>query len=748
MAEHTTHSLSLSTTSHDTALCVILPNTLCGNINQLRELYDKAYELWPPHINLIYPFVAPESLPRAQEQIQAHFKNLLDLSKPKTVGLDEAGLFSNRKTDTIFLRESQDPSTSYLVTLRSLALQALGQSPSGCNLHLTIGQPEDKTLSARDFLLAKAELLPRLDFQVGALAILIRERMAGPESPCRMRLWGTIEVTDSKDAWRPVTPEYWTCQTVPSVSDIPLEESHEDDGHRESRAVVREGSTYYYNSQLDKWAICSEVEQNNEDATTVTVASYNVLIDSEYPPARDRETLLLRTMLSDSAMADILVLQEVSDDFLSYLLNDAEIQRRYPYTSHAPPSQVDVGPLPSLRNIVVLSRWAFNWRFVPFHRRHKGAVVALFGLNPSSETSEEQNLVIAGVHLTAGLTDGSVAAKRTELQRLTRYLKQNYNTEPWVVAGDFNITTSTYTIDTALKDKSITSHTKATLAAMEASISDAGLFDAWSAARVEAADDMGADNVGELFEGEDGATFDPRNNALAAGTTGTSHNRPQRYDRILVHPRKTFRIAHFNHFGQPQDIDGVHVVASDHNGIRASLEVLGKPDLPSGSHDPLLDLPFEHKRAIHNLSSTSDLKLVLEKHHMFPTNDEIQRWQHAFSVLKQAVLGVMDNAVSASSDIPLVLVPVGSYALGVWTSTSDVDCLCIGTISSKTFFKLVRQRLMRAENQGIRILRRVEANSGTMLELSVHGIDFDLQYCPAARVVERLVQIYVQQDNC
>jgi endonuclease/exonuclease/phosphatase family metal-dependent hydrolase len=748
MADHIPQTSSLSTTSHDTALCVIPPNTLCGNIDQLRELYDKAYELWPPHINLIYPFVAPESLPRAQEQIQAHFKNLLDLSEPKTVSLDEAGLFRNRKTDTIFLRESQDPSTSHLVSLRFLALQALGQSPSSCNLHLTIGQPEDKTLSARDFLLAKAELLPRLDFQIGALAILIRERTAGPESPCRMRLWGTIEVTDSKDAWRPVTPEYWICPTVPNVSDVPLEESHEDDSHMESKALVREGLTYYYSSRLNGWTVCSEAKQNNEDATMVTVASYNVLIDSEYPPARDRETLLLRTMLSDSAMADILVLQEVSDDFLSYLLNDAEIQRRYPYTSHAPPSQADIGPLPSLRNIVVLSRWAFSWRFVPFHRRHKGAVVALFGLNPTSDTSENQDLVVAGVHLTAGLTDGSVAAKRTELQRLTRYLQQNYNTEPWIVAGDFNITTSTYTIDTALKDKSITSHTKATLASMEAAISDAGLFDAWSAARVEAADDMGADDVEELFEGEDGATFDPRNNVLAAGITSTSHSRPQRYDRILIQPRKTFRIAHFNHFGQPQDINGAQAVASDHYGIRASLEVLGKPELPGGFHDTLLDLPLEHKRAIQNLSSTSDLTLVLKKHHMFPTNDEVQRWQHAFSVLKQAVLGVMDNAASSSSDIPLVLVPVGSYALGVWTSTSDVDCLCIGTISSKTFFKLVRQRLIRAENQGIRILRRVEANSGTMLELSVNGIDFDLQYCPAARVVERLVQFSVLQNNC
>jgi poly(A) polymerase Pap1 len=89
----------------------------------------------------------------------------------------------------------------------------------------------------------------------------------------------------------------------------------------------------------------------------------------------------------------------------------------------------------------------------------------------------------------------------------------------------------------------------------------------------------------------------------------------------------------------------------------------------------------------------------------------------------------------------MVVVPVGSYALGVWTSDSDIDCLCVGTISSKTFFKLARQRLVKAEGRGVRIMRKVEASTGTMLELSVNGVAMDLQYCPAARVVERYASL-------
>lgn len=50
--------------SYDTALCVIPPKHFWPLLNDLRSLYDKAYEKWPPHINLVYPFVQTENLPR------------------------------------------------------------------------------------------------------------------------------------------------------------------------------------------------------------------------------------------------------------------------------------------------------------------------------------------------------------------------------------------------------------------------------------------------------------------------------------------------------------------------------------------------------------------------------------------------------------------------------------------------------------------------------------------------------------
>ena len=740
--DETPRSHTISISSYDTALCIIPSPSHCDHIDRLRKLYDKAFAKWPSHINLIYPFVGLESLERAQKQIQDYVNEQLDPSKSMTVEMDQVGYFEQRNNSTIFLRESRTSTDSPICLLRNMALQALGHNDTESSPHLTIAQSEDNTESSRNFLLAKARLLPTLQFRVGALAILVRERVPGSDSVPRMRLWGTIDVAPAGDTCIPHTTEYWIRTASLNLLSPPAEDE-EDPDQRDDMVFTREvqpGTTFYFDSELDRWSTCTGEHINDIESTTITISSYNVLVESEYPPARDRHSTLVRAILSDSAMADILVLQEVSDDFLSYLLSDSEVQRRYPFTSHAPSSQPEIGPLPSLRNIVILSSYSFSWKMVPFHRRHKGALIAHFEGISKSSASGLEDLVVAGVHLTCGLTDGSVAAKNVQLKNLTNYLNRHHCTDPWIVAGDFNISTSTYTIGAAVKNKSISSQTIATLSSMESAINDVGLLDAWSIARVEAADEIDMREEEGLFEGEEGATFDPRNNALAAATSGTSNNRPQRYDRILVRPQDTLRVGRFNHFGLPEDVEGLQVVASDHAGVRATFRVLeDAADKISDDRRLVEQTCVHHMRAVVCLSDPAALDTALVAHGMLPNDEEIRQRQHAFTLLKQVVLGTTDESVSTLSDIPLVMVPVGSYALGAWTSESDIDCLCIGSISSKTFFKLTRQRLIKAENRGVQILRKVEASTGTMLELSINGVAMDLQYCPAARVVERSI---------
>lgn len=738
--------------SHDTALCIIPPNMACGDLDRLRELYDKAYGKWPAHVNLIYPFVAPDSLLRAREQIKAYLDRTLDSSEPQMVDMSETGLFKHRSNSTVLLQETRSQSGSCLASLRTMALEAIGQKPTQSNLHLTIGQSEDNTLFSQQYLLGKARLLPSLQFHVGALAILVRQRSGAAD---QMKLWGVIDIARQDGAWRPSTPEHWIQQLHTNTSSLQTEEGNEVQPFIANPSVssreIQSGPTYLYDSQNSTWLRCEGSEQEPEDISTLTISSYNVLIDSDYPPTHERDPFLLQTILSDSAAADVLVLQEVCDDFLSYILNDPEVQQRYQYASHGPPSQPDIGPLSSLRNIVILSRWYFNCNFVPFYRKHKGALVANFGKLIRTENSTHRSLVVAGVHLTAGLTDGSVAAKKVQLQVLTSYLTQEHDKDAWIIAGDFNLATSTYTINTALKDQSISNGTVTALSSIETAFSEVGVIDTWAVAHVEAADEVIPNTYDELYEGEEGATFDPRNNVLAAATSGTSNGRPQRYDRILVRSDDTLRVSRCNHFGLPSELDRAQVVPSDHTGIRSTLKVL---ETSTANETQSLELvkrtKVKLKRASSSLSQFTELETVLATGKMFPTGEELQQRKVALDTLRRVVLGTADTG-DLASDIPMVIVPVGSYALGIWTSDSDIDCLCIGTISSKTFFKLARQRLVKAYDQGVRVLRKVEANTGTMLELSVNNVAIDLQYCPAARIVERYhscVPITIKYTKC
>ena len=76
-----------------------------------------------------------------------------------------------------------------------------------------------------------------------------------------------------------------------------------------------------------------------ETPKTVAVSSYNVLAEFDWPPSESRHSLLLKNIFSKDALADVLVLQEVTDGFLSTLLQDDRVRERYPYTSHDPASQ-------------------------------------------------------------------------------------------------------------------------------------------------------------------------------------------------------------------------------------------------------------------------------------------------------------------------------------------------------------------------------------------------------------------------
>jgi len=146
-------------------------------------------------------------------------------------------------------------------------------------------------------------------------------------------------------------------------------------------------------------------------------------------------------------------------------------------------------------------------------------------------------------------------------------------------------------------------------------------------------------------------------------------------------------------------------------------------------------------RAPVTLGGANEIKDALSSHGCLPGHAEEALRQQALALL-EGILLAKDAQESGEGSQPrttLVLVPVGSFGLGVWTTSSDMDCLCIGSMSPKVFFAVASQRLKKAASQGVQVLRRVKANTGTMLEVDVRGIKFDLQYCAAGALAQKYV---------
>lgn len=714
--------------SHDTALCLIPPPSTWHLVNGVRALYDRAYGKWPPHINLMYPFVRPEFVDEAIENIRH-----IDLSSfsPLSIHLNKPGVFSHKKNNTIYLQpdtKSQEQLNDFAGVLHNAFNRPLEHE---FQPHLTVAQSEDVESDAHKFLFNKVDLMAPFSWESSTLVVMTRDTEPEADGVRRMRAYKSIELSNSQvsSLTLPEDPILYSLkadQALPPPSPL-------------SRP------SFHYDSSLNKWTFedISSLKLQPESIEHLIIASYNVLAEFQWPPDCSRYESLIQNILSKRGAADILILQEISDSFLPHLLNNAEIKSRYAYASNAPPT-AGVGPLPSLVNIVILSRFPFSWKYLPLSKRHKNVSIATFpSLMLQTPQGQECPLVVVGCHLSQGLTDGAVTTKKLELLRILNYLKTSQAQDPCVLAGDFNIATSSYAIEQAVTREVLSKNGQRCLQSIEQLFASYGFQDAWLATRLESGESStGASSeklITDLFEGEQGATFDPMSNAQASKLVGSGFNmRPQRYDRIFSNSQFPLIPKGFNIFGQSLAELGqgqLPEVASDHWGIRCLFKSSGKT---ATSQTNLLK-PVTLFTAPQSLGDVESIKSALHTGGFIPSSADQAAQVQAIALLEKVLIQNDTSSPTHGSrqSLQLVLIPVGSFGLGVWTADSDVDCLCVGNISSKLFFTMATQRLRKASDVGITLLRRVKANSGTMLELDIFGIKFDLQYCAASSVVER-----------
>lgn len=724
----TQSSPDLSLDSFDTALCIIPPTHLTQEINRLRALYDKAYEKWPPHVNIIYPFVNPETLPRAVELVRSTF--VQNKIEPFQFNLDKAGFFTHKRHRTIYTTSS-GIGCEEVERFRRSFLSALGQVDTHFQPHLTIGQSETNDESDLDYLMSKVNFLPPVEWEVSDVVILIREKTASISSTVNhLRVWGKLSLSGGYAL---------TCPNATSLSNNITTMS----GSTRLESTFCFGSTNL-NELGAYWKPTQSIDFSGEAKRTqlsLSISSYNVLVDVARPLSTERYPVILENLLQSSGIADILVLQEVSDSFLTFLLHDVNIRSHYPFCSHGPPDQRDIGPLPSLRNTVVLSRWNFRWEWLNFGKPHKGSAVLQLEDIGVFRGNEFVPLIVAGVHLICGLTDASISAKHAQVRTLIGHLQARYPDNNWIITGDFNIPTSSYTINAALKRNSITARGAATLSSLDVLFAESKLADCYFGSRATGSNMVEhitnyKENLRTVYEGEEGATYDPIENSLAAENSGKSyHCRPQRYDRVYTRGRE-FRVTGFNLFGLPSgETEGQ--LGSDHWGVRATLDMNDAPKTGASGEN---DVCMSFKRAPQSFKSDTLFNTILNELNMFPSEEELTHRQQMFELVKSAIQQRnTGTSVETRLNISCVVVPVGSYGLNVWDTSSDIDCLVIGTISPRTFMALMVQKLRRPEWQDIHILRKVKAASGTMLEIQAGGVRFDIQYCAATSAAERYV---------
>lgn len=311
--------------SHDTAMCIISPQHTWPVINDIRSLYDKAYGKWPPHVNLIYPFVLKDVLEDAASIVS---QLLQSYSSGIDIDIQEASLFQHSKHNTIYLEPTTE-STQPLAQLTNQLRRAFNRTEDASfQPHLTVAQSEDVKSDAHKFLFNKARLLANMSWTSTQLAIMVRDEVPDKDGQRRMKIWKTIDIPSGEL----------------SVTELPIYRDLWAD------SVVRQAQprpTYQHDADARQWKVLKTVLSSVEAPENLIIASYNVLAEFVWPPENLRNDALVANILCKRAAADILVLQEVSDALLPHLLLSKDIQLRYPYTTHAPPGD-GIGPLPSL----------------------------------------------------------------------------------------------------------------------------------------------------------------------------------------------------------------------------------------------------------------------------------------------------------------------------------------------------------------------------------------------------------------
>ncbi|RVD89100.1 uncharacterized protein DFL_000121 [Arthrobotrys flagrans] len=720
--------------SPNTALALVLPESAMEIIQPLRSFYDAAAIKWPPHLNIFYPFVQPSSIESASDYLSEHLHTIFKI--PLSIRFGSVEVLSGGKKRPSFLVLRPDKESEELIQdfyeLLSREFPEVRNAVTRKEFkpHLTIGQVHGGNDGKIFHFKEKFEILCRAIGEV-EIGLATMQRIEGKMT--YVRTWGVkeypIALSPECVPGTVVKRDAWTYKPAAYESGDEEDEGHESDGKEQV---------------VDKWEPLNVTEGTKTPGRSLALSTYNVFVDTDIiEKQNNRWWAICQKLIASNST--IICLQEVSDDCLAMIGNAWEVRQKYPYISHSPEK-----PLLRLRNCVVLSSVPFSWEEVSTGIQGRSICVSKFDQfgfysTPSPIESEDedapgppkiwQSLIIANVHLPAYHTDESVKTRTEYTDLIKSYLDTAYPSNPVLIVGDMNIPNDA-SISYAVSHKIITESSGASYAALFPSASYA---DAWLTAG----------------EGLDGNTFDPITNTLAFENAQHGSSipiAPQRYDRIYLRLQggdnlliREARVV----------LDASVPPSSDHYMLTSRLSFLDSSKQPTP--ETLLPLP-------QTTLQDSDLIDILKSNSCFPTPTETALRHQAIASLTACLNGLPDLTSTpttlADAAFSLRLVPVGSFGLGTYTSTSDTDILAIGSISTPLFWRIAKQRIKKFRGEpansatltssdalNVKIVRYVDATIPMLILLVGDKIRIDLQYTTAVSVLANFDAIPFQPLN-
>eukprot|EP00767_Chilomastix_cuspidata_P001727 gnl/Chilomastix_cuspidata/1850.p1 GENE.gnl/Chilomastix_cuspidata/1850~~gnl/Chilomastix_cuspidata/1850.p1 ORF type:complete len:1014 (-),score=379.42 gnl/Chilomastix_cuspidata/1850:70-3111(-) len=373
---------------HKYALVILLPQALWKHIQPARALLDKAFDRWPPHITILWPFTNDAAVHSAVKSVFAQ-------TKAFTAKLGPISFFKKRRQLSLHHEiKSVDLTQLHGEVLRALAPTSFPKPTRPYHAHLTLGQANALFADQVPDLFRHA---PKKVAFLVAGAHLLRQDSSGVYQP-------VAEFPFQACAMAGCAP-YSTCRVPPFRAFPPARFGER--GWEEVPPPRGDLAAARFTSTMPR---------------ALSVFSWNCLCDAKLAPAGSEAA---RVAALRGRTEDVLVLQEVSPQLLLALASDEQIRRDFFFSDISGHTLVHHGQLVLSRFPIltcVAHRFALNKR-----------IVAVVLAGPTGEP-----FPVIAVHLTSGFRHGPLDGGRRRAEQAAAIAKLACEFPSALIVGDFN----------------------------------------------------------------------------------------------------------------------------------------------------------------------------------------------------------------------------------------------------------------------------------------------------------------------